>query len=126
MWRIFPLVDLVVSGAVHLEGRKGLFEGSSKVAGLVVDHTEQVVRPGERQRRRLTRGNRNSFGCEGERVVGMAALVGNGGQSVERFGFVIRQFRCTCERACVEDQFARPNGIVNSTRSSAIEQRSDF
>lgn len=69
------LVDLVAGPAVDLGCCESLFERRRKAAGLVVDDTEQVMRPGQSQRRPTVGAELDYFGGERERVVGVAALV---------------------------------------------------
>ena len=120
------LVDDVVGGPVHLEGLQTVIEGVRVVAGLVVDDTDEMQRPRERQADLVGFGQFDRLRRQGERILGTAALVRDRGQLVQRLGLVGTQTMGSSQHSGVECELTSPIGIGSPTLRRLVEERSNL
>ena len=110
--------------AVDLERSQRLLECRCEVACLVVDHTEQVMRPRKRQGRLAVGGDLDSFGGESKGVIGVPALMRDRCEGIERLGFVVDEFGCPSNGARFQGKLAGPDRVVDTTQRCVVQQLS--
>ena len=121
------LVAGVIGRPVHLQRPQAVIERRREVAGLVVDHGQQVQRPcqgdAELVRRELVVGGEGDrLGRQRERVFALCAVVRQQRELIERFGLEGLMIACTRDDACLEDEPLRGPGVGAAEASRIIEQ----